>query len=106
MKSIALMLALVVSAPVLAGGNPANGEKKAATCVACHGAKGASPIQADFPILAGQPADYLAKALHDYKNGGRKNAIMAGQAAPLTKQDIEDLSAYFAQQASPLHVKR
>jgi cytochrome c553 len=48
--------------------------------------------------LAGQHADYLAKAIQDYKTGVRKDPIMAGMAAPLTDQDIADLSAYFASQ--------
>ena len=58
--------------------NPEAGKAKAAeVCAACHGADGnsASP---DFPRLAGQHRDYLAKALRDYKSGLRKNPIMAG----------------------------
>jgi cytochrome c553 len=74
------------------------GKKKAAeVCAACHGPDGNSAT-ADFPRIAGQYADYLAKALRDYKSGARKDPVMSGFAAPLTRQDIENLSAYYAAQ--------
>jgi cytochrome c553 len=56
----------------------------------------------DYPKLAGQYPDYLAKALRDYKSGARKNPIMAGFAQPLSDKDIVDLAAYFAAQPSVL----
>jgi cytochrome c553 len=70
-------------------------------CAACHGQDGNSTDPAN-PRLAGQYADYLAKALRDYKSGARKNAIMAAFATTLTPKDIENLSAYFAAQAPVL----
>jgi len=87
---------------LLAGGfanaaNPAAGKEKAKSCAACHGPDGNSAAP-DFPRLAGQHYDYLVKSLSDYKAGERKNAIMAPQAANLSKRDIEDLAAYFSQQ--------
>ena len=63
-------------------------------CQACHQLDGNSPAP-DFPKLAGQHQDYLAKALRDYKSGARKNAIMAAFAGALSKDDIENLAAYF-----------
>jgi len=66
-------------------------------CQACHGMDGNSPLP-ENPKLAGQDADYLAKALRDYKSGARKNAIMSGFAAPLTTQDIDNLAAYYSSQ--------
>jgi len=65
-------------------------------CVACHGANGESPVSPDNPKLAGQNADYLVKALSDYKVGKRKNPIMAGMAGGLTQQEIENLAAWFS----------
>ena len=50
----------------------------------------------EYPKLAGQYPDYLAKALRDYKSGARKNPIMAGMAAGLTQKDIDDLAEYYA----------
>ena len=71
--------------------------KAAEVCAACHGADGNSPSP-DFPKLAGQHRDYLAKALRDYKSGARKNAIMPGFAAALTADDIDNLAAYYSAQ--------
>ena len=76
-------------------GDPVAGEAKSKPCVACHGVDGNSAT-GDFPRIAGQPADYLAKALRDYKSGARKNPIMAPQAANLSQRDMEDLAAFFS----------
>lgn len=84
----------------------AAGQAKAKeVCQACHGLDGNSQ-NAEFPKLAGQYPDYLAKALRDYQSGKRKNPIMAGMAAPLTPKDIENLAAYYASQPAVLTVKR
>jgi cytochrome c553 len=72
------------------------GKKKVQeVCAACHNMDGISTI-AEYPKLAGQYPEYMAKALRDYKSGARKNPIMAGMAAGLTQKDIDDVSAYFA----------
>ena len=72
------------------------GKKKAQeVCAACHNMDGISTIT-EYPKLAGQYPDYLAKALRDYKSGARKNPVMAGMAAGLTQKDIDDVSAYFS----------
>lgn len=74
------------------------GKKKATeVCAACHGPDGNSAT-ADFPRLAGQHRDYLAKSLRDYKSGARKDPVMNGFAAALTAQEIANLTAYFASQ--------
>ncbi len=80
------------------------GKEKSKPCAACHGPDGNSQ-SAEFPRLAGQHADYLARALADYKSGARKNPIMAPQAANLSKRDIADLAAYFSHQQG-LVIKR
>jgi cytochrome c553 len=92
-------LVFAVIATAFAGGalagNPVAGEAKSKPCAACHGPDGNSAT-ADFPRLAGQHADYLAKALRDYRSGARKNPIMAPLAASLSKRDIEDLAAFYS----------
>lgn len=87
-----------------AQGDIAAGEKKAAPCQACHGVEGRS-VNPQFPILAGQYADYLVHALEEYKTGARKNAIMAPFAAPLSRTDMEDLAAYFASRPNGVYSK-
>jgi cytochrome c553 len=80
--------------------------EKAATCAACHGQGGAKPILPEYPVLAGQYSNYLEHALHEYKDGKRKNAVMGAQAATLSDSDIKALAAYFSAQASPLYTPR
>jgi len=90
------LAALLVAGPAFAKGDVDAGKQKAMPCTACHGPDGNAGIDPQYPRLAGQYADYLAKALHEYKAGERKNPIMAGFATTLSDKDIEDLAAYFA----------
>jgi len=83
-------------------GDPVAGAKKAQTCFACHG-KGGHSTNAMYPILAGQYADYIIRALHDYKDGIRQNPIMRGMAGSLSDKDIQDLAAYFSSQPTTLY---
>ena len=97
-------LLTLASMTAQAGGDYAAGEKKAKeVCGACHGADGNSPSGA-FPKLAGQWESYIKAALHQYKSGQRKNAIMAPQAQNLSEQDILDVAAFYSQQPPALHV--
>lgn len=68
------------------------------TCVACHGADGAKTVMDDYPILAGQYADYLVQALKDYKSGKRKNPIMAGIITGVDEKDFAAIAKFFANQ--------
>jgi cytochrome c553 len=76
-------------------------ESKVAMCIGCHGIKG---YQASFPevhkvpMISGQGAKYIAAALNAYKKGERKHPTMRSIAAPLTDQDIAEISAYYEQQ--------
>ena len=107
MRLIIVILALAFAASAQARGNAESGKAKAAqVCAACHGPEGNKPSAADQPVLAGQYYDYLVRALSDYKAGHRTNGIMKGFAATLSKQDIEDLAAWFSSQKSPLHNQR
>ena len=101
---ITLLAGLALMNAVNAVDMSAGAAKAKEICSACHGADGNS-TDVNNPRLAGQHADYLAKALRDYKSGDRNNAIMKGFAAALTKKDIENLAAYFAAQPSALGVK-
>ena len=83
---------------------PAEQRPKATeVCLACHGTNGVG-ITADYPTLSGQHRDYMERALLDYQKGGRKNAVMAGMAATLSRQDIEQLAAYYSSQKPALKV--
>jgi cytochrome c553 len=106
-RLVALVLAFGLAGMAQAAGNAESGKQKAAqVCAACHGPTGAKPTAPENPILAGQHYDYLVRALSDYKSGKRNNAIMKGFAGSLSKQDIQDLAAFFASQSSDLHYQR
>ena len=98
-KTLIAVVALsmtVASTGVSAAGNAKAGKAKAVSCAGCHGADGNSANPA-WPKLAGQHADYIAKQLADFKAGkARKDALMAGQVASLSSQDMADLGAYYA----------
>ena len=103
-----ILLGALVATGAQAGGNAEKGKQKAAqVCATCHGPDGNKPSAPDQPVLAGQYYDYLVRALTDYKNGRRTNPIMKGFAAQLSKDDIEDVAAWFSSQTtSPLHTQR
>lgn len=73
------------------------GKTKAAVCASCHGVDGNSMVPM-YPKLAGQSSEYLVKQLTEFKNGTRKDPVMAGMAAALSTQDIQDLASYFSAQ--------
>ncbi len=100
-----IALAALSSTALAAGGNgdPVAGKEKSKPCAACHGATGNEPLDDTYPRLAAQHPDYLVKALAAYKSGKRQNAIMAGFAAGLSDQDIQDLAAFYASQDGVLH---
>ena len=107
MKILPVASLIALCGNAWAGGNAANGKAiSEKVCVACHGVDGAKPVAPENPILAGQYADYLEKALSDYKTGKRANPVMKAFAEQLKKKDIEDLAAWFASQKSSLHFQR
>ncbi|MEK6663060.1 MAG: cytochrome c [Pseudomonadota bacterium] len=100
----ATLFSVAISSPTWAAGDAAAGKEKSAACAACHGPDGNSTVP-DFPKLAGQNGDYLSHTLKAYKTKARTNAIMNGQAANLSDQDIANLAAYYASQKG-LSIKR
>ncbi|HEY5702572.1 MAG TPA: c-type cytochrome [Gammaproteobacteria bacterium] len=96
LKFVFLLLSLVlISFNLFGAGDPVAGREKSQTCAACHGVNGNSsnPV---WPKLAGQHPSYIVKQLEDFKAGRRENAQMSPMATNLSKQDMEDLAAYYA----------
>jgi cytochrome c553 len=100
MRTIVLTVCLLTgSTAALAqeAGDAAAGATKSATCTACHGLNGNS-VNPEWPVLAGQNANYLSEQITRFRDGKRVNVLMQPMVAPLTDQDVADLAAYFSQQ--------
>lgn len=101
MRPLSFLLPFLLSGLPLAGhaaGDPAAGETKAATCVACHGPDGNS-LNPEWPKLAGQHPGYTIKQLREFQAGEtRQDVMMAPMIAGLNDQDLEDLAAFYAMQ--------
>ena len=92
---VVLMVCVGAAGSAVAAGSVAAGKTKSAACAACHGVDGNSAAP-NFPKLAGLDAQYIAKQLADYKSGARKDPLMIGMVAGLSRKDMDDLGAYFA----------
>jgi len=115
MKKIAIALSLLTLAlNASAAGNVEKGRELATkkyACISCHGEGMNKPIDASYPKLAGQHADYIAQTLRAYQRSdnptaGRNNAIMASQAKPLSLREINDIAAYIGSLRGDLVVRR
>jgi cytochrome c553 len=105
MKTVATFLSSLLLATLAQANEPAaapakpdlakGGALSAQVCAACHTADGSRGSPAN-PILAGQHPEYLAKQLTEFKSGKRKNAVMNAMAAPLSAEDIRNVSAFYA----------
>jgi cytochrome c553 len=71
-------------------------EKAVPACAACHGPNGAGlPVQ--YPLLAGQHADYTEAQMVAFRSGARANsAQMITIAAKLSDREIKAVSDYIA----------
>ncbi|MDM0113117.1 c-type cytochrome [Variovorax sp. J22R133] len=87
------------TAPTAAGGAAA-APPKAAACAACHGADG-KPILPAYPVIAGQTSRYLYLQLRDFQEGRRKNDLMTPMVAGMSRDEMRELSDYFAKQKPP-----
>ncbi|CAH1563565.1 c-type cytochrome [Vibrio rotiferianus] len=86
------------SGQVLAAGDVAAGQAKAAVCAACHGADGIAVIPG-YPNLKGQNEQYIATSIKAYKQGQRTGGlapVMQAQANLLSDEDIANLAAFYA----------
>ncbi|MEX2479754.1 MAG: c-type cytochrome [Gammaproteobacteria bacterium] len=98
-RSLVIVLALGSGAASAQDGEDGlSYEEKLAACAACHGENGDKPLAPDYPILAGQFADYTRWALEAYRSGRRDHPIMKMQveALGLTSEDIARLAEHFA----------
>lgn len=76
-------------------------QQAAGACARCHGAEGSGPVSALIPVLHGQPAEFLARALKEYAEGSRRSGMMQPMAADLNQQEVRRLTQYYARLAKP-----
>ena len=95
MQDLAAYFSSIANETVAAGGNETAGIEAASTCIACHGQNGIS-VSPNWPTLAGQYEDYIRHALNQYRDGTRKNPVMAQMAAPLKDEDVKVLARFYA----------
>lgn len=95
--TLALLTSLATLTLAPSAANAADAPAKVKTCVGCHGQGGHSVVPT-FPVLAGQHAAYIEKALKDFRDGFRRNATMQMFAKGLTDEEIKELAAYYSSQ--------
>jgi cytochrome c553 len=81
-----------------APGDAKRGKELSYTCLGCHGIAGYKNAYPDYsvPKLQGQHGEYIAAALHGYRDGDRAHLTMHSEASTLSEQDIADIAVYFA----------
>jgi len=89
------LVALSINVQTVMAGDAAAGKTRSAACAACHGAAGIS-ANGMWPNLAGQKETYLAKQMKAFRDGDRKDPMMAPMASGLSDDDIANLAAYYA----------
>lgn len=93
---LAAALVAATSGAALADGAKLFQEK---TCWACHGKDAKTPIQPNYPKIAGQNKAYLEQQIKDIKSGVRANgnsAAMKGVMVIVDDADIPQLADYLS----------
>ena len=102
MRSAAPLLALLLSLPALADGDPEVGKPLFEPCQACHGVDGAGSATSGAPRIAGQRADYLVRQLTNFQTNTRQNDKMHTMAATLQDRlAVKNVVAYIGTLQSP-----
>ena len=66
-------------------------------CMSCHGLTGEGNSAAKYPLLRGQNAPYVVKALTDFRRSSRENdpnRMMRGIADEMTDREIKVVAAF------------
>lgn len=93
--SLALLVCLMPGAALAQDAIPAS----VSSCVSCHSADG-NPLVAGVPILSGQRALYLERALKAYRAGQRSGGpadVMRAYSKNLSDSDIQEIATWFSE---------
>jgi cytochrome c553 len=93
--ALSLVASLLLPLPAAAQ-TSSFGRNLAAACANCHGTHGVST--GGMPALAGQPRQYLAQTLKDFRDGRRPGTIMPQLAKGYADNQIDALAEYLAAQ--------
>lgn len=64
------------------------------TCAGCHGTDGKS--SGAIPSIAGKNAEYIEKAMIEFRDGKRPSTVMQRHAKGYTDEEIKLMASYFA----------
>jgi len=64
------------------------------TCAGCHGTDGRS--QSAIPSIAGKDADYISKAMLEFRDEKRPSTVMSRHAKGYSDEEIKLIAEYFA----------
>jgi len=84
---------MLMATPVLANEKVEYGEYLSGSCVTCHQLSGAD---SGIPAIVGWDAETFVETMLSYKTKKRENKAMQTIAAPLSKEEMEALAAYFS----------
>lgn len=90
MKKLALAGAVMFSASIALAADGATLYKEK-TCIACHGKDAKTPIQPNYPKIAGQNAEYALQQMKDIKSGARSNGQTAAMKGVMHLVNDEEM---------------
>ena len=64
------------------------------SCMGCHGPQGVSP--GSIPSIAGKSAEFIERALKEFRSGERPATVMQRHAGAYTDEEIGLIARYFA----------
>ncbi len=97
--AIACLASLTCGSAFALDGNAEAAKAKVSMCQGCHGIPGykaSFPLVYSVPMIGGQQAAYIIKALGEYKSGERSHPTMRAIAQGLSEQDVADVAAYYS----------
>jgi cytochrome c553 len=94
-RGCAIVAAALLASHAVAADAGAGKKKAASTCAVCHGLDGLAK-NPEAPNLAGDNANYIAKQLHAFKSGERKNEMMSIIAQSLSEDDVANVAAWYS----------
>ncbi len=87
----------LLTIPLQPGAEPlelSRGAMLSNSCAGCHGTDGRSP--GAMPTIAGKSADFIEKALREFRAGTRPGTVMVRHASGYTDEEIRLIAEFFS----------